>query len=53
MSRLSSPRFSLSVVTRAVGTAVALLLSSVAFAPALWAADPTTLTGTVTAPGGE
>jgi hypothetical protein len=49
MSRLSS-----SISTRSTGAAVALsLLSSVAFTTALWAADPTILTGTVTSPGGE
>src|SRR3984957_10434898 len=49
MSRLSS-----SISARTTGAAAALsLLSSVAFTTALWAADPTILAGTVTAPGGE
>src|ERR1700730_8706507 len=49
MSRLSS-----SISTRSTGAAVALsLLSSVAFTTALWAADPTILTGTVAGSSGE
>src|SRR5712692_753143 len=49
MSRLSS-----SISTRTAGAAATLsLLATAAFTSAVWAADPSILTGTVTAPGGE